>query len=129
MDKRNLFTVPLAAFICGIMFGACAWNLAGPQSLPEAAAAMSMSSHGSSQLRAAMDRMMNSSSKAVLNGDTDHDFLALMISHHEGAIEMAAIELRQGKRPEVRRLARGIVAAQTSEIKQMRAWLRSPPGR
>lgn len=125
MTKRSLSPAPVAAFLCGVLVGVCALDLAGPRALPASAAAMPMSSHGSSQLRAAMDHMMNGSAKTMLNGDTDHDFLTLMISHHQGAIEMAGIELRQGRRPEVRRLAQGIVAAQTSEIKQMRAWLRN----
>ncbi|MBC5805966.1 MAG: DUF305 domain-containing protein [Candidatus Eremiobacter antarcticus] len=129
MHTRSSSLAPLAAFVCGVLMGAGALAFLEPSAVRAAASAMPMGLHGSSQLHAAMDHMMDSSAKASLNGDTDHDFLTLMIAHHQGPIEMAGIELRQGRRPEVRRLAQRIIAAQTSEIKQMRAWLRAMPQR
>ncbi len=60
-----------------------------------------------------MDRDMKS---APMTGDPDHDFAAMMIPHHRGAIDMAKVELIYGKDPILRRLAQEIVVTQEQEI-------------
>ncbi|WP_045838019.1 DUF305 domain-containing protein [Hyphomicrobium sp. 99] len=58
-----------------------------------------------------------------MTGDADVDFVKGMIPHHQGAVEMAKIELQYGKDPELHKLAEGIVKAQESEIAFMKSWL------
>lgn len=69
---------------------------------------------------AAMHRKME---EAERTGDPDHDFAALMIPHHQGAIDMAQAFLQYGKDPELRTLAQQIIVEQQYEIQLMKAWL------
>jgi len=61
------------------------------------------------------------------SGDADRDFAAMMIPHHQGAIEMAEAELRFGHDPVLRRLAQGIIVEQQQEIAVMRQALAALP--
>jgi uncharacterized protein (DUF305 family) len=71
-------------------------------------------------MEAGMNTMMNKMRAAGHSGNPDVDFLAMMIPHHEGAVEMARLELIYGKDPLARRLAEEIIASQTAEIAAMK---------
>ncbi len=58
------------------------------------------------------------------SGDPDVDFARMMIPHHQGAVDMALVELRFGRDERLRRLAQGIIVEQRQEIEVMRAALR-----
>ena len=68
-----------------------------------------------------MDRNMHN---ARYSGEPDHDFVIMMIPHHQGAIDMAKALLLYGKDPQMRRLAQEIITDQQSEIQLMQLWLK-----
>jgi len=74
---------------------------------------------------AAMSRMMDDMS-AKPTGNVDADFAALMIPHHQGAIDMAVAELRHGHNEKLRRIAQEIIVDQQQEIAAMRLALGQP---
>jgi uncharacterized protein (DUF305 family) len=68
------------------------------------------------------DMAMSKMSRNMLvksTGDVDRDFVAMMIPHHQGAIDMARAELKYGHNEELKRLAQNIVTQQQHEISEM----------
>jgi uncharacterized protein (DUF305 family) len=65
---------------------------------------------------------MHEAMDITYTGNADRDFVAGMIPHHQGAIDMAKIVLAFGKDPEVRKLAEDIIKAQEQEIAWMKSW-------
>ncbi len=66
---------------------------------------------------------MHQSMTMSFTGDADVDFVQGMIPHHQGAIDMAKVELLYGKDAEIRKLAEDVIKAQGGEIPLMNAWL------
>jgi uncharacterized protein (DUF305 family) len=60
------------------------------------------------------------------SGDVDHDFVAMMVPHHQGGIDMARAELRYGHDPQLMHVAQEIVVDQIQEIAMMRLALNEP---
>jgi uncharacterized protein (DUF305 family) len=66
---------------------------------------------------------MHSDMAIAYTGHADIDFARGMIPHHQGAIDMAQVQLRHGKDPAMRKLASDIIKAQEKEIAFLRQWL------
>ena len=73
----------------------------------------------------AMERMM-ADMHIKPSGDIDQEFAAMMIPHHQGAIDMAVAELRYGSNEQLRRIAQEIIVSQQQEIAAMRLALGQP---
>ena len=73
----------------------------------------------------AMDRMHRPMMQGIANPDPDVAFILGMIPHHQGAVDMAEIELKYGTDHHNRELATKIIELQKSEISEMRQWLRT----
>jgi uncharacterized protein (DUF305 family) len=74
---------------------------------------------------AAMTKMMNDMTVKP-TGDVDRDFAAMMIPHHQGAIDMAQAVLRHGHNEQIRRIAQEIIVDQLQEIAAMRLAVGEP---
>jgi uncharacterized protein (DUF305 family) len=77
----------------------------------------------SSQAFKAADQKMHENMAMSFTGNADVDFVKGMIPHHQGAIDMAKVELAYGKDPEIQKLAENVIKAQEAEIAEMNAWL------
>lgn len=78
----------------------------------------------SALMNEAMTLMDQGMKNAPMNGDPDHDFAAMMIPHHQGAVDMAKVELLYGKDPALKRLAQEIIVTQEQEIMVLRMRLK-----
>jgi uncharacterized protein (DUF305 family) len=77
-----------------------------------------------SELIASMKKMHMAMGAIKPSGNSDIDFVRLMLPHHQAAIDMAKTELLYGKDPQMRRLAQEIITDQQSEIELMQRWLK-----
>ena len=77
-----------------------------------------------SELVASMDKMHMAMGAVARSGNSDVDFVRLMLPHHQAAIDMAKTQLLYGKDPQVRRLAQEIITDQQLEIELMQLWLK-----
>ena len=76
-----------------------------------------------SDMHAGMEKMMQDMHADPPSGNPDIDFLAMMVPHHWGAVEMARLVLRDGRDPLVREIAETILASQLTEMQGMRGRL------
>ena len=77
----------------------------------------------SKKMMDAMNTMMTKMSSMEMTHDFDHDFAKMMIDHHEGAIEMAHIEIASGRDPKIKAMAEKMIAAQKAEQEKLRTIL------
>jgi len=76
------------------------------------------------ELIASMDKMHMAMIAIGRSGNSDVDFVRLMIPHHQAALDMAKTQLLYGKDPQLRRLAQEIITDQQLEIELMQRWLK-----
>lgn len=93
-----------------------------PSGKPAAASAKSDPDYArfSTEMTAGMNTMMKDMHAPGYTGNADIDFLAMMIPHHEGAVEMARLVLIHGRDSLTRKLAEEILASQVVEIESMK---------
>ena len=128
-DSLALAAVPLAlACAIGTIFLASAQPLRAldPVICGPVPSAVGEEASFLSENDAAMEKMMGRMAVKP-TGDVDADFVAMMVPHHQGAIDMALAVLRYGRNPQIRRLAQEIIVTQQQEIAVMRLAVGQPP--
>ena len=124
---KSLFAIRVAS-ICtaaALAMAALPTNAQQSASMPGmnmSSSADTGSSPSTPAFKEADEKMMKEMSAPPYSGDTDKDFVAHMIPHHRGAIDMAKVELKYGKDPDMKRLAKSIIKAQNEEIAYMKKW-------
>lgn len=126
MNHNKIFAAVL--FVAGVATGVGAASAYHPI----AAQAQMMNPQSNNQMsmpdmemNKVMDTMNDSMKNIKMTGNTDRDFMMMMIPHHQSAIGMANVELKHGKNPKVIALARNIMTSQQHEISEMKLWLSS----
>ena len=88
----------------------------GSEAMPAAKPATSSTQSGDMNMKGMMKDNNDKMSAMKMTGNTDVDFAMMMRIHHLGAIDMAQAELRDGKDPQMKKMAKAIIAAQKKEI-------------
>lgn len=78
-------------------------------------------------MHAAMDEMHKKMKSMTMTGNQDMDFAMMMVSHHQGAIDMAQAQIDHGKDKHMISAAKKIIAAQKKEIAMFEAWMKKHP--
>ncbi|EIF32159.1 hypothetical protein BCh11DRAFT_07741 [Burkholderia sp. Ch1-1] len=124
---KNSLALRAASIFAGVVFTVSAFPVSAQQGASMPGMNMSSSAGSGSNpstpaFKEADEKMMKEMSAPPYTGDPDKDFVAHMIPHHQGAIDMAKVELKYGKDPELKKLARNIIKAQHDEIGFMQRW-------
>jgi hypothetical protein len=125
MQMHDRRTALVATLIGALVVGAGAGSQASAAQTTPLAAEHPEEARFVAENAVAMERMM-AGMEIRPTGDVDTDFAAMMIPHHQGAIDMALAELRYGKDEQLRRIAQEIIVDQQQEIAAMRFALGQP---
>ena len=112
-SRRSLSKLLAAALVAAIAQAACR------EQKPSVDGSRAAFTDAASRMMSAMD--------IEPSGDVDRDFVAMMVPHHQGAIDMARAELRYGHNELLRRIAQEIIVTQQQEITAMRLAAGQPP--
>ncbi len=81
--------------------------------------------HDKNQMMAVFHHMLSKMDTMHMTKDPEIDFPSMMILHHQGAIDMAHLQLQQGKNDSLKRIAQKVIDEQQAEIQELQAFLDS----
>lgn len=120
----------VAAALTAALVAGCASTTAPPASMPPMVSMpVPPAGHSETPAGQAYEKSMMGMHEKMMRGIAYHDadtaFAAGMLPHHQGAVDMAKIQLQYGNDPELLRLAQEIIHAQEKEITQLQRWLKN----
>lgn len=118
---KAVFLVPATVLWLAAAHAQTAPAMAPSASMPMGK--MDKGAAGSHDMKASMMMGMDGMQKMPMSGDVDKDFAMMMKMHHQQALNMAEMELAHGKSPEMKTMAKQIIAAQKKEIAQFEKWM------
>ena len=117
---RTLCLVPILAFS---FISIAQADMASDKPMNMSHDDMQKNAVGSEDMKQSMKAGMDSMQKMEMSGDMDKDFAMMMKIHHQGALDMAKMELAHGKSPAMKAMAKKIITAQKKEIAEFDRWL------
>jgi len=86
---------------------------------------ITIQAHDQNQMMSIMHQMMAKMDTLKMTKDPDNDFAIMMRIHHQGAIDMANLELKSGSDATMKQMAQSIIKSQQEEITQLTTFLQS----
>jgi uncharacterized protein (DUF305 family) len=123
LKETTLKTLCMVSLTALLSFPAHAQPASNPTATPVPMGHMHKGASGTTDMKGSMMVGMDEMQKMPMTGDTDKDFAMMMKIHHQQAVHMAELLLKTGKSPEMKSMARQIIAAQKKEIAQFDKWL------
>jgi len=114
METKPLLYGLVGFFIGGLLVAIAATTFNKPEQKEAANTNSSMSSMSMDDMTAELNNKSGD--------DFDKAFIASMIAHHEGAVEMAKLSAKNAKHDEIKTLSTNIISAQENEISEMKQW-------
>lgn len=123
MNSIARFTALRISAVVLAVVASCTTFVVGAQTTAPADAKASTGMSAGGDVHASMMPSMQQMQSMQATGDADKDFASVMKIHHQGAVDMAQAELKSGRDPKLRQMAKKIIASQQQEIKEFDAWL------
>ncbi len=114
--RRTLFQFVVA---CAVVASSATYAQGTSPNSPAAGSGSGASQQMHESMMSGMQKMQG----MPQTGDTDKDFAMMMRMHHQQAVDMAKVEVQQGKSPELKAMAQKMVKDQQKEIAQLDQWL------
>jgi len=128
--RLGLFAGALALAAGGVAFGQGMRGPSTPRLEPHLAGqppAVKGEPPATTDYKAATDKATSAAEDTTYSNDADRDFVAGIMPHQQGMVDIAKVELKYGKDPAMRKLAQSILDAQQGQMAEMAAWQAQHP--
>lgn len=123
MKNKSIMTIALIAIIVAAGFGG--YTLGNQNDAKNTNTSVTTEQQSTATDHNSMSMMdMNKQLEGLSGDDYDKAFIEMMITHHEGAVDMAELSASRAKHDEIKQLSQAIITAQDKEIADMKQWQR-----